>query len=347
METPGRIRCGPGQKLLVLRFLIPILILATFIADIGLRFVPPGRVYFHAWEAATLHATAVGSFTPNFHYENNHASGDLANMGNLPRFRHYHKEVFTTDRFGFRNPPSEGADEVPSAILVGDSFSVGGGNSDGDTLSAQLTSRLSNGRVYNGANTGPHWIMVNELISRLHMRGGLVIWQMSERQKLPASLQAEGPYTLPSASSTVGDRRSIVQRFSDWSDGLLAYSPLRIFLTGAYRKLENGVLFPNPSENLVMVGHLRNGDTMLFLKTEVDNFYQPKYDSPTYLTEITLSSIAPAMTCWSSWCLTNSASTIRCSRTIYHHRPTVNPIWINLKRTCVVRAFPLSILWVP
>jgi hypothetical protein len=262
------------------------LVLVTLIADIGLRFVPPGRVYFHAWEAATMHATADGSFTPNFRYENNHASGDLANMGNLPQFRHYHQEVFTTDKFGFRNPPREGADGAPSAILVGDSFSVGSGNSDGDTLTAQLTSRLPNGRVYNGANTGPHWIMVNELISRLHMRGGLVIWQMSERQKLPASLQAEGPYTLPSASSALGDRRSIVQRFSDWRDSLLAYSPLRIYLSGAYRRLENGVLFPNPSENLVMVGHLRNGDSMLFLKTEVDNFYQPRYDSPTYLTEI-------------------------------------------------------------
>jgi hypothetical protein len=35
-----------------------------------------------------------------------------------------------------------------------------------------------------------------------------------------------------------------------------------------------------------MVGHLHNGDSMLFLRTEVDNFYQPKYDSPTYLSEI-------------------------------------------------------------
>lgn len=50
--------------------------------------------------------------------------------------------------------------------------------------------------------------------------------------------------------------------------------------------MENGVWLPNPSENLVAVGHLRNGENMLFLESEVDNFYQPKYDIPTYLSEI-------------------------------------------------------------
>ena len=289
METSRQPDCGQTQKWLGLRFLIPSLILATMLTDVALRFVPPDRIYFHAWEAATLFPTAEGSFTPNFRYENNRAFGDLANLGNLPRFRRYHTEIFTTDEFGFRNPPSRRTDEMPAAILIGDSFAVGASNSDEDTLSAQLTSRLSTGRVYNGGNARPKWTITKDLIERLHMRGGLVIWEVSEREQLPESAGEEthcDSRVAPMTAPPISKGHSILQRLNGLTDWLVTYSPLKILFSSAYRKIENGFLLPNPSGNLVLVSQLRNGDDMLFLKSEVDNFYQPKYDSPNYLFEI-------------------------------------------------------------
>src|SRR5450631_51734 len=113
-----------------LPYLIPVLLLATFIADVGLRFVSPQRVAFRAWEPASLYTTKEGWFAPNFHYENDRAYGDLANLGNLPAFRQYRPETFTTDEFGYRNPPRAGGYDMPAAIVVGDSFTAGDGVSD-------------------------------------------------------------------------------------------------------------------------------------------------------------------------------------------------------------------------
>jgi hypothetical protein len=289
MQTSRQDDHGKSRKWLGLRFLIPSLLLATLIVDVVWRFVPPGLDYFRAWEPASLFATAEGPFAPNFHYYNDRAYGDLSNFGNLPGYRQYHKEVFTTDSFGFRNPPSGGTDAVPAAIVVGDSFAVGCGVSDGETLSAQLMSRLSNRRVYNGASAQPHWTTTNELIQRLHMRGGLVIWVVSEREPLPKSIQAEtshphevDPVTTPSSSESYRVLRGVTQ----WTDDHLAYSPLRNFLSRGFRKVENGTWLPNPPGKNLIVGHLRNGDSMLFLKIEVDNFYQTHYESGSYLSEI-------------------------------------------------------------
>lgn len=289
METSRQSDCEQTKKWTGLRCLIPSLLLATLIADLALRFIPYDRVFYHAWEAAILFATAEGSFARNFRYVSDHSYGDLANLGNRPHFRHYYKEVFTTDEFGFRNSPSTGVDEAPAAILIGDSFAVGASNSDLDTLSAQLTSRLMDRWVYNGGSARPQWKMTEDLIDRLHMHGGLVIWQVSERVRLPVSVHAESPRSpgvAPFAVPSIGEQRSISHIVNVWTDSFLAYSPLRMFFSSGIRKMENGVWFPNPSENLVAVGNLRNGDSMLFLGSEVDNFYQPKYDSPTYLFEI-------------------------------------------------------------
>jgi hypothetical protein len=272
-----------------LRFLIPSLLLATLIMDVALRFVPPQRIAFRAWEPAGLFATAEGWFAPNFRYENDRSHGDLPNLGNLPRFRQYRREVFTTDKFGYRNPPSGGINDMPAAIVVGDSFAVGCGVSDGDTLSGQLMSHLSGRRVYNGAGGGAQWKMTNELIQRLHMRDGLIIWQVSERSLLAESVEAETSdfYRVASriASPTSQTYRTL-RALRHWTQSYLAYSPLSIFLTRGFEKVENGVWLPNPLEKVVLVAQLRNGDSMLFLDFDVQTFYQPLHDSGTYLSEI-------------------------------------------------------------
>jgi hypothetical protein len=287
MESPPRSDCSQAQKWLGLRFLIPSLLLAAFLLDGAMRLLPPGYIYFRAWDVASLFATAEGPFAPNFHYERDRAYGDLSNLGNLPRLRQYHTEVFTTDEFGFRNLPGEGAGEMPDAILVGDSFAVGSGVSDGDTLSVQL-SRLSKMRVYNGAGPLPKWKRTKELLERLHMRGGLVIWETSEREAQPESVRTESRVigVAPKTISPVRKKYPILQKLDLWTDSLLAYSPLGTILSRVFRKMENDVWLPNPSENLVSVGHLHNGDSMLFLRSEVENFYRPKNDSPNYLAEI-------------------------------------------------------------
>ncbi len=276
-----------APKVLGLRVLIPALLLATFLLDVALRFLPPGQVFFRAWEDATRFATAEGPFAPNFHFESDRAYGDLSSLGNLPRLRQYRREVFTTDEFGFRNPPGEGAGEVPAAILVGDSFAVGSGVSDGDTLSAQL-SRLSNRRAYSGASPRAHWKMTRELINRFHMRGGLVIWEVSEREPQPLSLEMESRIlgVAPGNAPPLSGKFPVLRRLDLWTDGVLAYSPLRIFLGRGFRKIENGIWLPNPSGEFVVVGQLTNGDNMLFHPSEVDNFYRPKYDSANFLGQV-------------------------------------------------------------
>jgi hypothetical protein len=289
METSGQQECRQAQKRMGLRLLIPSILVASLILDVALRFIPYERVYYHAWEAASLFATAEGSFAPNFRFDSDRSYGDLSNIGNRPAFRQYYREVFTTDEFGFRSSPGEGTGEMPAAILIGDSFAVGASNSDEDTLSAQLTRRLSNQWVYNGATARPQWNVTKELIQRLHMRGGLVIWQVSERVQLPRSVRTETPHDHgvdPMIVSPIDTNYRILQKLNIWTESLLIYSPLRSFLSRGFRKLENGVWLPNPLENLVAVGQLRNGDRMLFLESEVDNFYQPKYDNPAYLSEI-------------------------------------------------------------
>ena len=280
---------GQSRKRMGLRFLIPTLLLATLIVDVILRIFAPGFGSFRAWEPANNFATADGPFAPNFHYYNNRAYGDLSNWGNLPGFRQYHKEVFTTDSFGFRNPPSRGTDAVPAAIVVGDSYAVGSGVLDEDTLSAQLIDRLSNKRVYNGASAQANWNMTNRLIQRLHMRGGLVIWVVSEREPLPKSTYEETPHSHgvdPKPAPSSSESYLALRGVSQWTYSHLDYSPLRNFLSHGFRNVENGTWLPNPQGKTIIVGRLLNGDSMLFLNSEVANFYSPKYDSPDYLSEI-------------------------------------------------------------
>ena len=272
-----------------LRFLIPSLLFATLIVDAALRFVPPQRVAFRAWEPASLFATAEGWFAPNFLYENDRSYGDLPNLGNLPRFRQYRREVFTTDEFGYRNPPSGESNDTPAAILVGDSFAVGCGVSDWDTLSAQLMSHLRGRRVYDAAGGGAQWKMTNQLIQRLHMRDGLVIWEVLERSGLPESVQAETSESSKVAGKIASPNSEIYRNLRGlkiWTLSYLAYSPLSIFLNRSFQKADNGVWLPNPLEKNVLVSRLNNGENMLFLDSEVQMFYRPLHDSGPYLSEI-------------------------------------------------------------
>ena len=59
------------------------IISASLVTDVGLRFVPPDRMAHRSWEAAFVFPR-IGPFAPNMVYDNDRAYGDLPAMANLP-----------------------------------------------------------------------------------------------------------------------------------------------------------------------------------------------------------------------------------------------------------------------
>src|SRR5713226_1820063 len=134
-------------------YLIPRLLLVVCLVDASLRFMSIDPLTFRAWEAMTRYRPLGAAFEPDRHYSNERAYGDSAAMGNLPALRQYRRETFTTDALGFRNVAVRRSEPV-AAILIGDSFAVGSGVSDEETLSSRLT-RLAGCTVYNAGSEHP------------------------------------------------------------------------------------------------------------------------------------------------------------------------------------------------
>ncbi len=190
----------------------------------------------------------------NKYYVTDHGYGDLAALGNLPSYRQYHHEEFTTDSYGFRNLPPAYAGP-PEVLLVGDSFSVGPGLNDNHTLSAQLQS-ITGLRVYNAANQAPSVNFTVEMAEKLGMKTGIVIWQYLDRQEF---IYYPGPIN-----------RSRWERLRhDWENfkkGFIGVSPIQILIE-RFRKF----LFKKDAASPhVAVRTLRNGVPMLFFTPDVD-----------------------------------------------------------------------------
>ena len=154
--------------------LIPAMIVAVGLADLVTRACPVDRIAFRAWEAMTYYRPAGTAFEPSAHYDRR-SYGDLANRGNLPQFRVYRQERFTTDEYGFRNSPSLRSAGRIDALLSGDSFAAGSGVADEDTLAAQLTQRGIT--TYNVAPMRATAEAVPFMVDTLGMKGG---WLLSE-----------------------------------------------------------------------------------------------------------------------------------------------------------------------
>src|SRR5438552_1939928 len=156
------------------------LLVVACLVDIAFRFVSIDPITFRAWEALRRYHPLGAAFEPNRHYYNERSYGDLAAMGNLRALRQYRPEVFTTDALGFRNA-AHVLDAEVGAILAGDSFAVGSGVNDDETLSSRL-SKSGGCVVYNagseGPGTGPEWIVA--IARRLNLRSRLVIRLYSE-----------------------------------------------------------------------------------------------------------------------------------------------------------------------
>jgi hypothetical protein len=253
----------------------PAVVLICLLLDIALRFLPPGLITFRAWEAVTLFATGNAPFIPNAAYRNILSSGDLANFANLPHLRQYREEVFSTDAAGYRNR-GETAIPFTGILLVGDSFAAGSGVSDSLTLSEQLN-HISGRRVYNGAETASFW----ELLQRLQMTRGLVVWQQSERSPLPLFFVPEQSWKVQLLRRAFGDKRTeTLRRIHRYAMALESYSPLQILCGRAVKLLQNDRIFPNPYRSEVVVTKLRNGREILFLPTEVKNYEMDRSTDP-------------------------------------------------------------------
>lgn len=137
---------------------------------------------------ARADTTEFKRFRPNQNATVERAHGDLAALGSMqigieairePRRLHY-----SVDAFGFRNPMPPLAPSEYALVLVGDSFVAGSGNSDAETLSAQIAALgLKNYAVaHNGTN-------IAEYIAAVR-------WWREQAGKAPATLNAKNIFFL-------------------------------------------------------------------------------------------------------------------------------------------------------
>jgi hypothetical protein len=241
-------------------WVLPLALLFALVADGASRFLSLDGLAIRSWEAMSRNAFTEGGvpFEPSRHYDNPHASGDLAASTNQPRFREYRREIFTTDAAGYRNASAFSPAHPPDAIVVGTSFSVGSGVSDDQTLPVRL-GMLTGTRIYNAAGGTPSPERIRALARVLGMKkGGSVILEILEPNGFP-----ERPHPVARLHQECVSRLgSTCLRLKGW----LRASPLRIVVQRFYHRLEeDDVWLPNAaSEGLMPVPRLSNGTAMLF-----------------------------------------------------------------------------------
>ena len=249
--------------------LLPRLMLFFFLLDLVLRFIPLDPLTFRAWEAMLRHyPNAVGPFIPSKHYHRDNSYGGVAGIGNLPALRHYHSVDFTTDAYGFHNPPAL-AQGNAIGIVVGDSFAVGSELPEDQSLSAQLTERFGE-YFYNAGSPQPlHLRSLEAVAQRLDIHHGLVIYEFLESRAL------QDP-----PSATPDGARGAAQTFlfrvlgQEWTDRLgtplngLHSSPLRALSAKLVKKIQDNVLLPNSFASFVIKEKLSNGEPIVFLPAE-------------------------------------------------------------------------------
>lgn len=236
--------------------LIPVMIVAVGLADLVTRACPVDHIAFRAWEAMTYYRPAGTAFEPSAHYDRR-SYGDLANRGNLPQFRVYRQERFTTDEYGFRNSPSLRSAGRIDALLSGDSFAAGSGVADEETLAAQLTQRGIT--TFSVAPMRATAEAVPFMVDTLGMKGG---WLLSEeavagfRRAAPA---ATVEWMAPRARMPLTPADRLRRNFNEttW--------PLRFVAERWLKAWQDDRWFPNVYKSGVSVRPLVNGDAMLFM----------------------------------------------------------------------------------
>lgn len=249
--------------------LLPRLMFVYFVLDLGLRLIPLGPLTFRAWEAMLRHApNATGPFIPNKHYHRDRSYGGVAAIGNLPALREYHAVDFTTDDYGFHNPPAL-AQPDSAGIVIGDSFAVGSELPEDETLSAQLTQRCGRYFYNAGAPQALRLASLEAVAQRLHLKNGVVILEFLEARALqsPPSLTPDGARGKVQGMflRTLG---------TDWTDrwatpvNELHASPLEAISAKVEKQIQNGWFLPNSFTRFVIRDQLVNGQSIAFLPAE-------------------------------------------------------------------------------
>jgi hypothetical protein len=240
-----------------LKFVLPLILALTCVADGVTRALPVGHFSFRAWEAMTSNATAQGPFEPSARYDSTRSFGDLANMGNLRRMRIYRRETFTTDAYGFRNPPGLAESGTSSVLLIGDSFAAGSGVSDELTLAGQLAADWGQ-TTYTVAPVFPSASSLPALARMLKMKPGSWVVHQQTYLYTEAHARVLEPTRHPPVSPIVRFQRSFETDLR----------PIRILIERARKTFQDDVIFPNPFSPAVRLARLRNGDEMLFIAGE-------------------------------------------------------------------------------
>jgi hypothetical protein len=248
---------APGRRFPI-GVVVPRLLALVLVADVALRFVSVDPFSFRAWEALSRFRPPGAPFEPNRRYYRERSYGDAASMGNLPDAREYHAERFTTDARGFRNV-SAFPSAAPAVIVTGDSFAVGSGVSDDETLSSTL-SRILGCDVYNAGGVDVEPDRLLPLVHQLGMHRGLVLYVYSEDRELPAIPGDRKLMVNQMLATLTGNVAPVI----GWLRGLVEVSPLQILSEKAFRRLENDRILPNSHRAYVVQGQLRDGDSMVF-----------------------------------------------------------------------------------
>ncbi|MHC4077364.1 MAG: alginate O-acetyltransferase AlgX-related protein [Planctomycetota bacterium] len=160
---------------------------AIVLLDIALRVVVGESQYYRPADRFGIRWPADPRLTkmrPNQHFEGE-VHGDLAAMSGEPANRQLRTVRFATDERGYRN---ESVPESPADVIVlGDSFGLGVGTTQSETLDAHLA-RRGGQRIYNLSFVGGPWqelVRLKTELPNLPVRAGTtVLWLLFEGNDL-------------------------------------------------------------------------------------------------------------------------------------------------------------------
>ena len=247
--------------------LLPLLMLVVVAMEFTLRLVPKGVFANRPFEAIGRRLSWDGPFKPNSEFHNPRSFGDLAELGNLPKRRSYHRVDFTTDALGFHNPAST-TDVRWGGILFGDSFTIGGEVPEDKTLPAQL-SPLFFGPLYNAGGYLPLDVgRVRQLAERLNVSKGIVLYEFLELRlsEAPPNKPEETTWRRELVLRALGPRN--LNRLEQTLSAIFD-SRLRLLARKFETLIENDHILPNGFVSKVVEGWFPNGDWMLFLRSRI------------------------------------------------------------------------------
>ena len=273
--VPSRRRSCISSSSVTIGRLLPRLIAALLVIDALSRFLTLDPLCFQAWECMTRYQEPGAIFEANRQFRSAKTHGNLSNIGNLPARMQERPQVFSTDRYGFRNA-SGLVDKRIDGVVVGDSFVAGYGNSDEDTFPVQLSG--STGSNYYNAG-GPYAYLATARLLKSRLTFGahraIVVW--TENVPIAFYNDAEARAQSPDSkarilSSAFGVDGNHVRA---WLRGWWFTSPVKIVAEKGFLSIANDRILPNIYANKVVQRRLTNGEPVLFYPPDIEAFDHP------------------------------------------------------------------------